>query len=239
MIVAARRLAAVLLLVCAPPLCALRASQHETTARRQAARERFDPCEARQTGATLRRDTSPEQPSNEHRDREKKGREQEKDDRRKSDREKARREGGNRDQRDPDKDKKDRSISEERSASRTASVFDRDHAVDSFAACKISARLRAEIDWRRGTAAKPVRVGAPAVQLDEHERALVDIRGRIPARLRWKIEALKGTVVSQSLQYRSIVAWVPLRKLETLAQEETVVAIDPAPKSVGVRKHGF
>ena len=69
------------------------------------------------------------------------------------------------------------------------------------------------------------------LSIDREGRALVEIRGRIPTNLARKIARIKGTVVSTSLQYRSVVAWVPLRKLEALADEPTVSAIAPAPKS--------
>lgn len=69
------------------------------------------------------------------------------------------------------------------------------------------------------------------LSIDRDGRALVEIRGRIPTNLARKIARIKGTVVSTSLQYRSVVAWVPLRKLEALADEPTVSAIAAAPKS--------
>ena len=102
---------------------------------------------------------------------------------------------------------------------------------------KLDAHLLDEIDLQRSNPRRTVRtsIRRAIVDVDADGRALVEIRGRIPAQLGWKIERLKGTVVSSSLEHRSVIAWVPLLKLESLASEATVSAITPAPKSVTVR----
>jgi hypothetical protein len=71
------------------------------------------------------------------------------------------------------------------------------------------------------------------VTVDGDGRALVEIRARILTQLGRKIERMKGTVVSASPEYRSMIAWVPLLKLEPLAAESIVSAIarrrNPSP----------
>ena len=46
-----------------------------------------------------------------------------------------------------------------------------------------------------------------------------------------KVLKLGGTVQSTSLQYRSIIAWIPLRMLERLAEDPAVRAIEPAAEA--------
>jgi hypothetical protein len=100
---------------------------------------------------------------------------------------------------------------------------------------KIDAHVRDEIARRRGHRSRPLSAGLTVVEIDDEGRALVEIRARILTQLQRKIERLKGTVVSSSPDYRSLVAWVPLLKLEMLAEEPTVSSIDPAPQSITVR----
>lgn len=100
---------------------------------------------------------------------------------------------------------------------------------------KLDSHLLYEIDVQRGQPRRAVRAGLPLVTLDGEGRALVEIHARILTQLGWKIARLRGTVVSTSPQYRSLIAWVPLLKLETLASESIVSAIAPAPKSITVR----
>jgi hypothetical protein len=100
---------------------------------------------------------------------------------------------------------------------------------------KIDSHLREEIASRRGSPGVPARAGRRLVDIDGQGRALVEIRARVLTQLERKIERMKGTVVSSSLEHRSLIAWVPLQKIETLAGESTVSAIAPAPKSITVR----
>ena len=46
--------------------------------------------------------------------------------------------------------------------------------------------------------------------------------------LRKKVRALGGTIQSVSREYRSTIAWIPLRRLERLAEDPAVRAIEPA-----------
>jgi hypothetical protein len=100
---------------------------------------------------------------------------------------------------------------------------------------KLDSHLLYEIEVRRGKPRRAVRTGLALVTVDDEGRALVEIRARILTQLGWKIERMKGTVVSTSPEYRSMIAWVPLLKLEPLAGESIVSAIAPAPKSITVR----
>ena len=100
---------------------------------------------------------------------------------------------------------------------------------------KLDSHLLYEIEVQRGKPRRAIRSGRALVTVDDQGRALVEIRARILTQLGWKIERLRGTVVSASPQYRSMMAWVPLLKLETLASESIVSAIAPAPKSITVR----
>ena len=49
---------------------------------------------------------------------------------------------------------------------------------------------------------------------------------------RRQVRSLKGTIVSTSREYRSIVAWIPLLKLERLAEDRRVSAISPQAEPV-------
>jgi len=100
---------------------------------------------------------------------------------------------------------------------------------------KLDSHLLSEIEVRRGRPRRAVRTGVALVTVDGQGRALVEIRARILTQLGWKIERMKGMVVSTSPQYRSMIAWVPLLKLEPLADESIVSAIAPAPSSITVR----
>lgn len=96
---------------------------------------------------------------------------------------------------------------------------------------KIDSQLLTEIDRLRtkGPANREV------VRLDPKGRAYVDIRADVTSALEKQLKALGSTVVSTSLEFRSIVAWVSLKKLEQIAAWPTVYAIIPTPEP-GIRK---
>ncbi len=97
---------------------------------------------------------------------------------------------------------------------------------------KINSQLLYEIYRRRGEAArKQVPPDPTNVRLDRSGRALVDIRAEITPAFEKKVRAVGSTIVSTSREYRSIVAWVPVLKLERLAADIRVHAIQPAPES--------
>jgi hypothetical protein len=94
---------------------------------------------------------------------------------------------------------------------------------------KINARVLTAIYHRRGDAkGKAVPQVGPAIQVDRHGRALVDVRAQVRPELRKKFKALGGIIVSTSGTYDSIVGWMPLLTLERLAADKSVRAIEPA-----------
>jgi hypothetical protein len=93
---------------------------------------------------------------------------------------------------------------------------------------KINSQVLYEVYRARGeAAAKHVPPGPTGVKIDGKKRALVDVRAEVTPALQKKIRSLGGTIVSVSAQYRSIIAWVPLKRLEQLARERAVHAIEP------------
>jgi hypothetical protein len=105
------------------------------------------------------------------------------------------------------------------------------HAKDArtVAQQKINGRVLSAIYHRRGDAkVRTVPASQPAIQVDRHGRALVDVRAQVRPELEKKMKALGGIVVSTSPTYDSIVGWMPLQTLERLAADPTVRAIEPA-----------
>lgn len=93
---------------------------------------------------------------------------------------------------------------------------------------KINSQVLYEIYRERGEAeAKHVPPGPTGVRIDGTKRALVDIRADVTPAMEEKVRSLGGTIESVSAQYRSIIAWVPLLRLEELARERAVHAIEP------------
>lgn len=82
---------------------------------------------------------------------------------------------------------------------------------------------RADPGDRAGTVAGRIRI-------DDQDRTLIDIRVDVTPAIRQTITDLDGTIVSVYPEYRSVVAWVPLAKIETLADEQAVTAIRPNPE---------
>jgi hypothetical protein len=94
---------------------------------------------------------------------------------------------------------------------------------------KINSQLLYEVYRFRGEAKqKNVPPDPTGVKLDAKGRALVDVRAEVTAALQESVRTLGGTIESSSAQYRSIIAWVPLNKLERLAADPAVRAIEPA-----------
>jgi hypothetical protein len=101
---------------------------------------------------------------------------------------------------------------------------------------KINSQLRIEIERQR---ARDAGREGPALQtdvrLDEKGRARVDVRARITPVLEAKIRALGSEIFSSSAQYDSLIAWVPVGKLEELARDPAVMAIEPAAEARTVK----
>jgi hypothetical protein len=98
---------------------------------------------------------------------------------------------------------------------------------------KIDSGLLDEISRHQDTA---IRNTPPSEQrrlkIDPDGRALVDIRAEVTPALLNTLAALKGTTVSTSIEYRSIIVWLPLLKLEEVAKDPAVHSIMPAPEAI-------
>ena len=96
---------------------------------------------------------------------------------------------------------------------------------------KIDSQLLYEIYRRRGEAELKRVPPETNVKVDADGRVKVDVRAEVSAQLERKVVELGGVIVETSEKYRSILAHVPLMKLETLAEEAAVVSIIPAPEA--------
>lgn len=97
---------------------------------------------------------------------------------------------------------------------------------------KIDSQLLYEIYREQGIAAqKQVPPGDTRVRIDEKKRALVDVRAPVTSALFATITKLDGTVLSSSRDYNSTIAWIPLLKLEQIAEDPAVRAIQPAAEA--------
>ena len=91
---------------------------------------------------------------------------------------------------------------------------------------KINSQLLYELYRLRGEAKqKNVPPDPTGVKIDQKGRALVDVRAEVTPALQKNVRELGGTIESTSIEYRSIIAWVPLDRLERLA------AIPPSVRS--------
>ena len=97
---------------------------------------------------------------------------------------------------------------------------------------KLSSQLLSAI---RSAKAAPAKKQAPSenllVKIDRRQRALVDVRAPVTARIKRHVVRLGGTIVSTSSEADSVIAWVPLLKLERLAELPSVRAIQPAAQA--------
>jgi hypothetical protein len=102
---------------------------------------------------------------------------------------------------------------------------------------KIDSQLLYEIYRARGEAEqKGGPPGETGVRIDGRGRALVDVRAPVTAALDRVIRRLGGVVLSSSAPHQSIIARVPLLKLETLAAEPSVRFVVPAAEGITVRQ---
>lgn len=97
---------------------------------------------------------------------------------------------------------------------------------------KIDAQLLQEIYRARGEALeRHVPPAGTDVRLDARGRALVDIRASVGPALTAFIRKIGGEIVSSAPQHRSVIARVPLLKIDRLAARADVIAISPAPEA--------
>src|SRR5262245_17847413 len=88
---------------------------------------------------------------------------------------------------------------------------------------KIDSQLLYAIYQMRGEAeAKGVPTEPIPLEKDSKGRVLVDIRAPVTKKLQARIEKLGGAIVNSSDKYDSIVAFLPLGKLEPLARSRDV-----------------
>src|SRR5262245_53655400 len=88
---------------------------------------------------------------------------------------------------------------------------------------KIDSQLLYAIYQMRGEAeSKGVPTEPIALEKDSKGRVLVDIRVPVTKKVLTRIEKLGGTVLSNSEKYHSIIAYLPLGQLETLARSKEV-----------------
>jgi hypothetical protein len=102
---------------------------------------------------------------------------------------------------------------------------------------KINSQVLYEIYRARGEAERThVPPGPTIVRVDDHKRALIDVRADVTPALQKKIRSMGGHIQSVSTEYHSIVAWVPLKSIERLAGDSSVRAIEPAPEAINNKK---
>jgi len=93
-----------------------------------------------------------------------------------------------------------------------------------------------EIYRRQGKAAeKNIPSGKTLVKIDQKGRALIDVRAEVSPALLKQLASFESEVVSTSVEYHSIVAWVPLLKIEELAADPAVRSIAMAAQAITVR----
>ena len=98
---------------------------------------------------------------------------------------------------------------------------------------KISSQLLYEIYRLRGEAERnAVPPGPTGVKIDARGRALVDIRADPTPALQNSIRRSGGLVLSTSARGRSIIARIPLLKLEALAADPAVRFIEPSAEAI-------
>jgi hypothetical protein len=97
---------------------------------------------------------------------------------------------------------------------------------------KINSQILYEIYRRRGDASRNgVPPGPTGVDVDARGRALVDVRAVVTPALQNTIRSLGGTIISSSPEYHSIIARVPLLRLERLAGGSAVRFIEPVARA--------
>jgi hypothetical protein len=95
---------------------------------------------------------------------------------------------------------------------------------------KISSRLLWEIDRARRGENTPSDAQS-GIAFDSKGRALVEIRCDVTPAIQKKLRLFRATIVSSLPDYRSILAWVPLARLEELGGSDAVYGIQPAPEA--------
>jgi hypothetical protein len=93
---------------------------------------------------------------------------------------------------------------------------------------KINSAILYEIYRRQGRdQAFGIPPGPTGVRVDAKGRALVDLRADVTPALEKTVRSLGATIVSTSPANRTVIAWIPLLKIERLAADPSVRAIEP------------
>ncbi len=100
---------------------------------------------------------------------------------------------------------------------------------------KLNSQLLVEIARAKGTVDAQRRPSG-VVKVDVRQRALVDVRTPETASIRRMVLAWGSSIVDESVTADSIVAWVPLLRLEELAQSPLVRSIEPAATPITNRQ---
>jgi hypothetical protein len=100
------------------------------------------------------------------------------------------------------------------------------------AQAKINSQILYEIYRRRGDAArKGVPPGPTGVEVDARGRALVDVRAEVTPALQKTIRSVGGVIISTSTEHRSIIARIPILRLERVAGDSAVRFIEPVARA--------
>jgi hypothetical protein len=98
---------------------------------------------------------------------------------------------------------------------------------------KIDSQLLYAIYQMRGEAeAKGVPTEPIPLEKDSKGRVLIDVRVPVTEKILARIKKLGGKVVSSSEKYHSIIAYLPLEKVEPLANSREVKFIAPKAQSM-------
>jgi hypothetical protein len=98
---------------------------------------------------------------------------------------------------------------------------------------KIDSQLLFAIYQMRGEArAKGVPSEPIQLERDDKGRVLIDVRVPVTSKILARIKKLGGTIVSNSEKYHSIIAFLPLGKVEVLARSKEVKFIAPKAQSM-------
>jgi hypothetical protein len=110
--------------------------------------------------------------------------------------------------------------------------IDQEKETRSTAQQKIDSQLLYAIYQMRGEAtAKGTPTEPIQLRRDSSGRVLVDLRAPVTRKLLSRVRAFKGKIISTSERDDSIVAYLPLSKLESLAQLSEVKFITPAAEA--------
>jgi len=98
---------------------------------------------------------------------------------------------------------------------------------------KLDSQLLYAIYQMRGVArAKGVPTEPIPLERDAKGRVLVDVRAVVSNKILARIEKLGGQIVSTAKEHQSIIAYISLGKLETLARAKEVTFIAPKGQSM-------